>query len=811
MPADWTDIAELVEKQGALSPKRSLQIIRQVTYSLELAKKKGQANCQISPETVLIRSDGRVKLAPPGPHASSLGDQVDTSIAPPAGSTTNDDYMAPEQAGGSTAADVRSQIYSLGCTWYFMLTGQPPFPVGNRTYDLRDDTETSLPDPRGLNPEVSEAILRVLRQMTAKQPSTRHQTLQDLLADLSATSAVSNTTVLEPLAESAPARVLAEKPAFADETLARVVDEENQGPESFAQTQKSSRTLKRSKGPPPAAAASDAASAHVAGVPALPRQRDLSLADEKPKHDYTLYFYLGVGAVLICIAVGIVLLVQEFGTSFGHVEEERMSNPFAPREVGARNPGNAALNPDEAANTSIGGGELPADQAGSGAEAVSVGKTSNTIIGGQNMSPETLARLKQEAAFLPGWATQQRRTDALVTFTVKPDSSGKRLFATLNEALDEVPAKGALIKLAGRGPFPLSPAKIVDKTRVVIEPENLTDPAPVIALHIPDDSTESHFVEVANTTLELRGVQLVLDGEGLSADPDDALVSAVASDLFLRNCSLSVTGMSDARLSALKIAGTVTRGKTQAKTAPRVLIENTRIRGNKLTALTINSDRVDLALWNTLVWSGKAEAIRFGNAVAGDDDAPRNLRLASTTLCSRNCAVQIAGDARQPVRTSIELLNSLVAAPAAGKNSSLLIMEGWNENQQEAACGTQITWKATASLYTGWNKLIQVNSGDRSVATSSPAEWLAAWQDSSSEDTPAIRTDHWPDMPVGDIEWAGNEALAPQTLAKQYVQTDEGGWPGCQTERLPVTAMTFQRKRRSKVKRPSDGINVPAR
>jgi hypothetical protein len=287
-------------------------------------------------------------------------------------------------------------------------------------------------------------------------------------------------------------------------------------------------------------------------------------------------------------------------------------------------------------------------------------------------------------------------------------------------------------------------------------------------------------------------------------------LSAVASDVFLRNCSLSVTGLSDLRMSALKIAGSVSRSKSKVGTAPRVLIENTVIRANHLTTLAIDTDRVDLALWNTLAWSGKAAVIRFGTAIA-DDDVARNLRMASVTLCSLNCAVQIGGDASQPVRTSIELLNSLVASPTRRKGSSLLVMEGWNENQQEAACGSQITWKSTASLYTGWTKLIQLNSRDRAVATSSPSDWLATWQDESPDATATIQADRWPDLPIGDIDGAGYEALAPQTLGTHFVKTDEGGWPGCQTERLRPAAIRAANKKPANVKRPGDGTFVPER
>ena len=100
--------------------------------------------------------------------------------------------MAPEQARDSKAADVRSDIYSLGCTWYFMLTGQPPFPEGSLTNKLRAHAETPVPDPRREHPAVSEAVFGVIRRMTEKKPSRRYQTPGELIADLDATSLTSD-------------------------------------------------------------------------------------------------------------------------------------------------------------------------------------------------------------------------------------------------------------------------------------------------------------------------------------------------------------------------------------------------------------------------------------------------------------------------------------------------------------------------------------------------------------------------------------------------------------------------------------------
>src|SRR5215472_18946789 len=94
--------------------------------------------------------------------------------------------MSPEQARDSRAADIRSDIYSLGCTWYSMLTGEPPFPAGSMTNKLRAHAETPMPDPRSINPKVTEAVFGVIRRMTEKKAAKRYQDPAEMLADLEA-------------------------------------------------------------------------------------------------------------------------------------------------------------------------------------------------------------------------------------------------------------------------------------------------------------------------------------------------------------------------------------------------------------------------------------------------------------------------------------------------------------------------------------------------------------------------------------------------------------------------------------------------
>jgi tetratricopeptide (TPR) repeat protein len=96
------------------------------------------------------------------------------------------DYMAPEQARDSGQADIRSDVYSLGCTFYHMLTGRPPFPEGSIPEKLFKHHEADPPDVRRVNPDVTLPVVYVLKRMVAKKPANRYQTPAELLEDVAA-------------------------------------------------------------------------------------------------------------------------------------------------------------------------------------------------------------------------------------------------------------------------------------------------------------------------------------------------------------------------------------------------------------------------------------------------------------------------------------------------------------------------------------------------------------------------------------------------------------------------------------------------
>ncbi|MEX1230572.1 MAG: protein kinase [Planctomycetaceae bacterium] len=180
---EGTDVHNLIAKRGILPVKRTIEMIRQLTRALEHAYERNIVHRDLKPSNFLIKRDGTVKLTDMG-LARSIDETTETGITRAGTTVGTVDYMSPEQARDSKAADVRSDIYSLGCSWYQMLTGEAPFSEGSLTNKLAAHATKPAPDPREKNEAVPEGVVAVIRKMMAKNPKDRYQTPAELLEDL---------------------------------------------------------------------------------------------------------------------------------------------------------------------------------------------------------------------------------------------------------------------------------------------------------------------------------------------------------------------------------------------------------------------------------------------------------------------------------------------------------------------------------------------------------------------------------------------------------------------------------------------------
>jgi serine/threonine protein kinase len=170
-----TDLARLVKQHGPLPVEQACEFIRQAALGLQHAHERGMVHRDVKPHNLLATTDGRVKILDMGLARQSQGEDADGS-----GTMTLEgvvmgtpDYIAPEQALSAHAVDYRADLYSLGCTMYFLLTGQPPFPGGSALDKcIRHREEVPAPIDQ-LRPEVPPYLVQVASRLLAKNPADR--------------------------------------------------------------------------------------------------------------------------------------------------------------------------------------------------------------------------------------------------------------------------------------------------------------------------------------------------------------------------------------------------------------------------------------------------------------------------------------------------------------------------------------------------------------------------------------------------------------------------------------------------------------
>lgn len=182
---EGVNMRDVVNQQGAFTVVQTLNYAIQITYALNHIYAHGVVHRDIKPSNILITPLGKAKLIDMG-LARLLNSSIGAHDLTASGVTLGTfDYISPEQARDPRGADIRSDIYSLGCTIFFMLTGRPPFPEGTVLQKLLQHQGDEPPSLHDFIPEISHEVVHITQKMMAKDPRQRYQNPQALLQALS--------------------------------------------------------------------------------------------------------------------------------------------------------------------------------------------------------------------------------------------------------------------------------------------------------------------------------------------------------------------------------------------------------------------------------------------------------------------------------------------------------------------------------------------------------------------------------------------------------------------------------------------------
>lgn len=179
------DLQRVVDEDGVLRYTDAAEYIRQSAEGLAHAHEANMVHRDIKPANLLVNTKGVVKILDLG-LAKLIDDAQEASLTVAHQETVlgTADYLAPEQAVDSHNTDHRADIYSLGCTFYFLLTGHPPFCEGSVANRLLNHQIKPPPPIRDDRPDAPDSLLAIIDRMMAKKREERYQSAQDVADDL---------------------------------------------------------------------------------------------------------------------------------------------------------------------------------------------------------------------------------------------------------------------------------------------------------------------------------------------------------------------------------------------------------------------------------------------------------------------------------------------------------------------------------------------------------------------------------------------------------------------------------------------------
>ncbi|MDR3633474.1 MAG: protein kinase [Isosphaeraceae bacterium] len=759
------DLHDRVKNQGPLPIPEAIRVVKEVASGLSYAASLGLIHRDVKPANILVSPTGQVKIIDLG--LALQAESEDERVTRDGTTVGTVDYMSPEQARDSRATSEKSDMYSLGCTLYYLLTGSAPFAGGDLADKLARHCTQAAPDPRKLRPEVSASLASLTRKSMAKRPENRFESYAQLIAALDAVAArgaggveqgevldalivdddddddlmsSASTPTLDALVvddsePELPVRKTGRPPSTRGKaTPAAAAPVDLLSMADLAALDDDAPAAKPARPPRPAAAPVEPVHAlldegleeHVAALPGRSARSSFQFGDASSKTLIKRSIAIGVTVILLVIGAH-QLFEAAHETPSASIPEPEPSLVPRPAVV---NPGEVRIGPS-APNVTVVKKALPTKAEPRPEPAAPWVEPKDPA---QPVVAEPAFGAGVDARFAPEWAAQpipERLGTTLVPVRrlVVPGNSTER--PNLGLAF-EVIGSAATIELADDGPFCEDDLRVPGEARLVRARPGFR---PIIKVEAP----KLPVVKEQAAVIVLDGKQLILDGIDLVVDVDElprnqtALFECAGSSLTLRDCTVTVLNPKSAAFALVR---------TVASARPsRIRIERSFVRGPMFTALELVGGASESFVSRSVVLTGPSALVSASDKEAAVE---RKVSLVRSLLCSRAPLIELsapsAGQRSKPF--ALKALGCTFAAIKGASPPSLIVARGG-----AGGAGERVQWVGDHNEFAGWSSLyVGGAESNGTVADLAAARRVWAGTDGSSHEQ---RTP-WPDPPSFD-------------------------------------------------------------
>ncbi len=727
------DLQDYIDRKCKIDPEEGRQIMIQAARALAHAHEQGIVHRDIKPSNFLLLQKGKRIVVKLSDFGLAIRNESNEEYRITRDKTTvgTVDYMSPEQARDSRSADIRSDIYSLGCTFYHMLAGSAPFARGSLPERIMHHIRSAPPDIRKFNTGVSESIVAILQRMLAKKPEDRYQTPTELLADLENPDSViadKRGLLVGKLDEAGKRR--------SKHDLTQVIDR-NDGETPDIDT-------KPLKLPRPKKTSSDANEDDVEELekPARSERKEKAKreTDSAPQRTGraksprgSQFWLLSVGTVL-CLLVSILFGAIMFGNRPARdVKDDRPDPPTEqpPLQVKVEKPPEKTIPPP------------PVVVIDTSPSKMTVAAPVFPIM---DRTPDKKNRETLNKEFAGPFAEFPIvPKDARVVKVSRLAAVGEQVFRTLGDALADAKADMVnVIEIHDAGPIHVSSLPALAKRTIWLRAgEGFR---PLLVWDAPprtiNAKTQAVFLDLADGMLVIDRIDFAMQSSG---ELPATIFHLPGTSVYLRDATFSVAGAS--------IRGVTLIRRDASKEKPnsrrtQTWLQQCSIRGAD-TALYDHADASgDLLMQDCLYAGYKHPVFRLRSR----EGCAFGLRFIRSTMVTGHSWLrwESTQSKREVPEIDVHLLDTIVS------RDDTTTAQGDLLQLVEAIDLSKIAWHAENSAYAGWKNL--VSSRFKTLSALELSAWRTLWKVESGDRSFA---ETWPAIPPPDVHRAPLDIFAP--------------------------------------------------